>query len=218
MYYHMSLHIIGFFNMISTTTADGHKIVSHIYWILWIPQHIQISPDVDEFLLVYMLATTLALHWLHSHLFHPFYAGSGHGVPYNGLHVWNQVLGPGKHHWANRQGSRMCTAPILAWHRKCLFIAQVCREGHSMWLLPDMTYYCLLLCINNLQAPQQKISAWGWWCSLSTFCAEVYNMGEYVIMLTHYYIITIHILQHSNRFSLFLKFSNRFSITTISIM
>ena len=89
MYYHMSLHIIGFFNMISTTTADGHKIVSHIYWILWIPQHIQISPDVDEFLLVYMLATTLALHWLHSHLFHPLDAGSGHGVPYKcGTRCW----------------------------------------------------------------------------------------------------------------------------------
>ena len=45
------------------------------------------------------------------------------------LQVWNQVLGPGKHHWANSQGSRMVTAPILAWHKKCLLLPRYAERA-----------------------------------------------------------------------------------------
>ena len=60
-----------------------------------------------------ILATTVALPWLHSHLFHPLRAVSAHWVT---LHVWNQVLG----HFT----CLAWTSPTV-WRRLCLFFAQV---------------------------------------------------------------------------------------------
>ena len=161
-------HGVPYIFMNSATTAEGCKILSHIYsiCILSISAHL----DFSRRCWITVDGCRLLLPLLHAHLFHPLCSWSAYWIP---LHAWHHALALGHLSQAPEHAQR----PSCHWSGagSAHFIAHIRQEGWNTLLLSVITCYCLLLPIAD---PLWKRSFRYTWCS--GFAYILYTGQKYI--------------------------------------